>query len=80
MRIHRRGLVAEGLELAAPAIAATATDTTQVQARAKLAALPAQASGLVSAQSGPTEWEVAHALETDLAATGESQNPSRPAS
>jgi len=78
MRIHRRGLVAEGLELAAPAIAAT--DTTQVQARDKLAALPAQASGLVSAQSGPTEWEVAHALETDLAATGESQNPSRPAS
>ena len=64
----RRGLAALGVSmLAAPAIAATATDTTQVSWTIdKFAALPAQASGLVSAQSGATEWEVGHAPEARM--------------
>ncbi len=68
MQIDRRGLAALGVSvLAAPAIAATATETTQVRAAMdKFAALPAKASGLVSVQSGGTKWEVAHAPEARL--------------
>ena len=68
MRIDRRGLAALGVSmLVTPAIAATATDTAQVrQAMDEFAALPAQASGLVSAQSGAAEWEVAHAPEARM--------------
>lgn len=68
MRIERRGLAALGLSmLAAPAIAATATDTTQVRkAMDEFAALPAEASGLVSAQPGTAGWEVAHAPEARM--------------
>jgi len=53
--------------LAAPAIAAAATNTTQIsQAMEEFAALPAKASGLVAAQYGATEWEVAHAPEARM--------------
>jgi beta-lactamase class A len=68
MQIDRRGLGALGFSvLATPAIAAAGTDTTQVrQAMDKFAGLPAKASGLVSAQSSGTKWEVAHAPEARM--------------
>ncbi|MGH7119062.1 MAG: serine hydrolase [Acetobacteraceae bacterium] len=68
MRIDRRGLAVLGVSmLAAPAIAATTTDTTQVRlAMDKFAALPATASGLVSTQSSGEQWEVAHDPEARM--------------
>lgn len=68
MPIDRRGFAALGVSmLAAPAIAAPASRPAAIrEAMAAYARLPATASGLVVAQSGPSLWEVGHRPEAPL--------------